>query len=71
MHAGGQRFDPAILHHLFKNKIIVIIKKNDKKLNISSNEFEFIFDFRIKMIFKNIMLKSLIFSFNYISYECN
>ncbi len=38
--------------------------KLDKKLNISSKKLEFIFDFRIKVIFKNIMLKSLIFSFN-------
>ena len=62
LHAGGQRFDPAILHHLCK-------LLRDGKLNISSIEVEFIFDFRIKvfqrdleMIFKNVMLKSLIFS---------
>ena len=61
LHAGGQRFDPAILHHL--------CNLSSRKLNISSIEIEFIFDFRIKvfqrdleMIFKNVMLKSLIFS---------
>lgn len=33
---------------LYNNQRVVIIKKFDKKLNISSNKFEFIFDFRIK-----------------------
>ena len=47
LHAGGQRFDPAILHHLLK-LTVVIIRRNDTKLNISSKVFEFIFDFRIK-----------------------
>jgi len=34
------------------------------KIKYKFNLVEFIFDFRIKMIFKNIMLKSLIFSNN-------
>ena len=34
MHAGGQRFDPAILH-----------QQKRKKLNISSKKIEFIFNF--------------------------
>ena len=39
LHAGGQRFDPAILHHLYK------LIQDDKKLNISSKKIEFIFGF--------------------------
>ena len=42
-----------------------------KEVKYKFKEVEFIFDFRIKMIFKNIMLKSLIFSFNLRSKEHN
>ena len=42
LHAGGQRFDPAILHHL---KPILIYKVKYKYL-----KEVFIFDFRIKAL---------------------
>jgi hypothetical protein len=53
------------------------INKNDTKLNISSINLNLylIFESKLleksKMIFKNIMLKSLIFSFNLRSKEHN
>ena len=63
LHAGGQRFDPAILHHIYyKNKIrykLLYIKSLYLVLirNVTLNKLVILSN----MIFKNIMLKSLKF----------
>lgn len=59
LHAGGQRFDPAILHHLlFKMRVLnrnssIKIKKDDRKLNISSKRLNLYLIFESKF-FKEI-----------------
>ena len=62
LHAGGQRFDPAYLHHSYKK---LANKKTKYKFY---EEIKFIFGFKrtksvtiVTMLFKNLMLKSLIF----------